>query len=212
MKSLIIAAFAAAAISTVASAADLPATSGVSVSDVELEPTNEIQHIISGSFTTNFESNSYSEISDLDYTFGYRYLGIGNGVSVGGSLVSSSSTDISDLEAKRVEADINFSQSVGLGVSSNIGGGLGYRLEEDDFYYKINTGFDYKVSEAVTLNAFNYQFRDTTDNTWRSHEVSTGVTFNVVENISVSGRIARVFDEDLNADNDSVTLGASFGF
>jgi len=211
MKNLIIAAFAAVAVSTVAYAADLP-RKDIAPALPAAPVATQLQHVVSSGVTTNFEAGEYGDISSLEYTLGYHYLGIGNGVSVGGNIIASSSTDISDIEAKRVEADILWSQPVGFGITTNIGGGLGYRLSEEEPYFKLNSGFDYALNDVVTLNAVSYQFRDTFENNWQSHEVGTGVTVKVVDNVSVSGRIARSFDEDLNSDEDKITVGANFSF
>lgn len=212
MKNLIVAAFAAAAISTAAFAADLPRKDIAPSIPVETGDYYEPQNSVTGSFTSNFEPGEYSDSTGFDYTLDYKFLGLGNGIAVGGSIVSSSTSNFEDFDAKRVEADIKWAAPTGFGITTNIGGGLGYRLNEEDLYYQVNSGIDYSVNEFVTLNAVNYRFRDTFDSTWQSHEIGTGVTVKVVDSVSVSGKIARAYDDDLEAASDSITVGVGFEF
>lgn len=212
MKNFIVAAFAAAAISTAAFAADLPRKDVAPALPVETGDYYEPLNIVTGSFTSNFEPGEYSDSTGFDYTLGYKFLGLGSGIAVGGSIVSSSTSNFEDFDAKRLEADITWAAPSGFGITTNIGGGLGYRLNEEDVYYQVNSGIDYSVNDFVTLNAINYRFRNNFDNNWQSHEVGTGVTITVVDNVSVSGKVARSYDEDLEAASDSFTVGVGFEF
>lgn len=212
MKNLIVAALAAAVISTAAFATDLPNKNAAPEFPVEVGAGYVAQNIITGSFTSNFEPGEYSDSTGFDYTLDYKFTGLGNGIAVGGSIVSSSTSNFEDFDARRLEADVTWAAPSGFGITTNIGGGLGYRLNEEDVYYQVNSGIDYSVNDFVTLNAINYRFRNNLDNNWQSHEVGTGVTITVVDNVSVSGKIARSYDEDVEAASDSFTVGVGFEF
>ena len=209
MRNSIFAILAIAAVSTSAFATDLP--SKTSAPEFPVSEYTETLNVISGSLTSNFVANEYDEVSDFDYTLGYTFLGLGNGIAVGGNIVANG-TGVSDIEAKRVEVNTSLNVPAGFGFSTVVGGGLGYRIEEEDAYYVLNTGINYQVNDFVTLNAIGYQFRDNFDNTWQSHEVGTGVTIRVVDNVNVTTKIARSYDEDLEATSDSVTIGVGIGF
>lgn len=212
MKNIIVAALAAAAVSSAAFAADLPRKDVAPAFPLEVDAYYEVQNIVTGSFTSNFEPGKYEDSTGLDYTLDYKFLDLQSGVAVGGSLVSSSTSSFEDYDVKRVEADFTWTTPDSFGFTTDVGAGVGYRFNEEDMYYQVNSGINYALNDAVSLNIVKYRFRNTFDNTWQSHEIGTGVSVNVVENVSVIGKIARSYDEDFNSSSDSATVGVSFKF
>ena len=102
------------------------------------------------------------------------------------------------------------------GVTLTGKAGLGEKFSTTNFaYYALYGNADYKVNDSITINAVGYRFRSAVDSNtygYQSHQLSTGVTFDINKSYSLNAKVARNYDTSWNATGDAFTVGATVKF
>lgn len=169
---------------------------------------------LSVSYGQDLANNFGSKTADA-YSVAYK-RNIGGGFSVGG-VASTSQAPNSQLN-QNLEAQVGYALPAfaGVGVSGKVG--VGERFTTTNFpYYALYGNADYKLMDGLTLNAVQYRYRsafDTAANGYQSHQLGTGVTYDLTSSYSISAKVARSYDttSSFNATGDSVTLGLNVKF
>lgn len=155
---------------------------------------------------TNFGAKS----SD---TYGVSYKkNLGGGISVGGSL-STSQAAASNLK-QNIEGQVGYALPAISGVVVSGKVGVGQRFTTTNFpYYALYGNADYKLG-PITVNAAQYRYRAPFDaaNDYTSHQIGTGVTYDINETYAVSAKVTRSYDTSFNATGDAVTGGLTIKF
>lgn len=148
-------------------------------------------------------------------TFGATYTHKFEGGYSAGAAISTSQ-DTNNTVTQNIEVQGGYSTSVltGLTVGGKIG--VGERFTTDNFsYYAVYGSADYKVNDDLTVNAVSYRYRsafDTDTSGYQSHQIGTGVTYNINKTYAVTTKIARNFDKDFNQTGDAFTTGLTIKF
>jgi hypothetical protein len=102
----------------------------------------------------------------------------------------------------------------GVTLSGKVG--LGEKFTTTNFpYYAVYGAADYKVNDSITLNAVGYRFRSAIDSNtygYQSHQLSTGVTYDINKSYSLVANVARNYDTGWNATGDAFNVGAIVRF
>lgn len=137
----------------------------------------------------------------------------GGGYSAGAAISTSQSVD--SLLKQNIEVQGGYSRAITAGLTVGVKIGVGERFTETNFpYYAVYSATDYKVNDKLTVNALGYRYRDAFDsaNDYKSHQLSTGVTYALNTSYSVNAKFARNYDEDFNATGDAATVGLTIKF
>lgn len=215
MKKLLIIA-ASMALATSAYATDLPnkkkapaAPAPVAAAPAPAASTDSLTVSYGQDLGTNFGS----KVDDA-YTVAYKHS-LGAGFSVGG--VASTTQAANSLLKQNLEVQGGYTLPAMYGVSVSGKVGVGERfVDTGNFpYYALYGNADYAVGNGITLNAVGYRFRNAVDSTaysYQSHQLSTGITYDITPTYSVSAKLARSFDSAYNATGDSITGGLTVKF
>ena len=93
--------------------------------------------------------------------------------------------------------------------------GVGERFTTTNFpYYALYGAADYKLMDGLTLNAISYRYRNAFDttNSYESHRIGTGVTYDITSNYSVGVSVTRSYDNTWTATGDAVTGALTMKF
>ena len=114
------------------------------------------------------------------------------------------------------EVDAWYARNLGHVLTLRAGVGVGEHISNiKDFpFYAAYVQADVPVNAKLTVNAVQYRYRNAFDvrRGFESHQVGTGVTYAVTDSTSVSGKLYRRWDGDINPSTDGVGLGVSFKF
>jgi hypothetical protein len=103
-------------------------------------------------------------------------------------------------------------------VSVTGAAGVGYRQTStaDYPYFALYASADYKINDKWTWNAIGYRYRTAFDEQtygWETHQISTGVTYNINDSYSVYGKVYRVYPNNwANVNNDGAQIGVKVNF
>jgi len=93
--------------------------------------------------------------------------------------------------------------------------GIGQRFTTTNFgYYALYGNADYKLG-PITINAMQYRYRSAIDsaaNGYQSHQLGTGVTYDINDTYAVSAKVTRSYDTSFNATGDAITGGLTIKF
>lgn len=214
MNKLIISTAVAAVLATGAFAADLPSKTKAPVptpAPVAAAPASTDS--ISIQYGQDLGVNLGSKVDDA-YQVSYSHK-LGNGFSVGG-FASTTQAD-SSLLKQNIEAQAAYSAPAVYGavLSGKVGVGERFVNTGNFPYYALYGSADFAVGNGITLNAVQYRFRSAVDNasySYQSHQLATGVTYDINSKYSVYGKFARSYDSSFNATGDSVTGGLTIKF
>ena len=151
-------------------------------------------------------TNFGAKVDDA-YTLTYKHS-LGAGFSVGGM---AQTTQVSGSNLKQnLEAQAGYALPAMASITVSGKAGIGERfVDTGNFpYYALYGNADYAVGHGIILNAVGYRFRSAVDNatySYQSHQLSTGVTYDINPTYSVSAKIARSFDSAYVATGDSIT-------
>lgn len=213
MKNLITIA-AVLAMTATAYATDLPNKKAAPAAPASAPAATASVDSLSVSYGQDLANNFGSKTADA-YSVAYK-RNIGGGFSVGG-VASTSQAPNSQLN-QNLEAQASYALPAvaGIGVTGKVG--VGERFTTTNFpYYALYGNADYKLTDDLTLNAVQYRYRsafDTAANGYQSHQLGTGVTYNLTSAYSISAKVARSYDttSSFNATGDSFTLGLNVKF
>ena len=157
-------------------------------------------------------TNFGAKVDDA-YTVTYKHS-IGGGFAIGG-MAQTTQVPGSQLN-QNLELQGSYALPAMYGVTLTGKAGLGEKFSSTNFaYYALYGNADYKVNDNITLNAVGYRFRSAVDSNtygYQSHQLSTGVTFDINKSYSLNAKVARNYDTSWNATGDAFTVGATVKF
>jgi len=159
--------------------------------------------------------NNFGSKVDDAYSVTYKH-NLGAGFSVGG-MAKTTQVPGSQLN-QNLEAQAGYALPAMAGVSVSGKVGVGEKFTTTNFpYFALYGAADYKVMDGLTLNAVQYRYRSAIDNAtygYQSHQLATGVTYDITSKYSVKASVARNFDtsSNLNATGDEFALGLTVKF
>jgi len=158
-------------------------------------------HDLDASKSTDFELNG-------SHTFDNHWLVTGS--------VKYYDTSHVNASALNVEGAVGYTHAFNDVFSLTGTGGIGSHAPDPGrsfayYFFKLNA--DIKLTDIVTWNAVGLRYRDSFDaaDRYDTPEVSTGVTFNVTEQHSVSLRVMRDWRQGATA-YDAIELGYKYHF
>ena len=158
-------------------------------------------------------ANNFGDKVDDAYTVTYKHS-IGGGFAIGG-MAQTTQVPGSQLN-QNLELQGSYALPAIYGVTLTGKAGLGEKFSSTNFaYYALYGNADYKVNDNITLNAVGYRFRSAVDSNtygYQSHQLSTGVTFDINKSYSLNAKVARNYDTSWNATGDAFTVGATVKF
>ena len=158
-------------------------------------------------------ANNFGAKVDDAYTVTYKHS-IGGGFAIGG-MAQTTQVPGSQLN-QNLELQGSYALPAMYGVTLTGKAGLGEKFSTTNFaYYALYGNADYKVNDNITLNAVGYRFRSAVDSNtygYQSHQLSTGVTFDINKSYSLNAKVARNYDTSWNATGDAFTVGATVKF
>jgi len=209
MKKILMATAAIAALTTAAMASDLPSKKTAPAAPVAAAPSADSLSI---SYGQDFEVNKFGTKSSDSY--GVAYTHKIDAFSVGAAMSTSQNT--SNTVSQNIEGQVGYSLPLVAGVTATGKVGVGQRFTTTNFpYFALYGAADYKINDALTLNAMSYRYRsavDSTANGYQSHQLGTGVTYALSNTYSVSAKVARNWDKDYNTTGDSATMSFNIKF
>ena len=204
MKKFIIAIAAIAALTSAASATDLPKKKAPAA------PTPPVADVVAA-ISTDTLVMSYGQDYDPSDTstklhdqWGATYTHSIGPFSVGAAM-STTLADSSMTQKSNVEAQAGYKLPAFAGVVLSGKVGVGERVQSTIFpYYALYGNADYVLNDQFTINALSYRYRNAFDttNSYESHQIGTGVTYNINKTYAVSAKVFRDYDGSFNtADN-----------
>jgi len=210
MKKILMATAALAALTTAAFATDLPNKKAAPAAPVAAAPASADS--LSISYGQDFVNGSFGTKSSDSY--GVAYAHKIDAFSIGAAISTSQNT--SNTVSQNIEGQVGYSTPLVAGVTATGKVGIGERFTTTNFpYFAMYGTADYKLNDSITINALGYRYRSAIDynaNDYRSHQFSTGVTYNLSNTYSVSAKVARNYDKDYNTTGDSATLALNIKF
>jgi len=215
MKTLITTTMALLALTVAASATDLPnkkkaPEAAKPVAAEAAKPAASVDSL-SVSYGQDLGNNFGAKVDDA-YGVTYKH-NLGGGFSVGGA---ASTTQVANTLLKQnleVQAGYALPAFSGVTVSGKVG--VGERFTTTNFpYYALYGAADYKLIDGLTLNAISYRYRNAFDttNSYESHRLGTGVTYDITSNYSVGVSVTRSYDNTWAATGDAVTGALNIKF
>lgn len=158
-------------------------------------------------FGTNFGAK-------VDDAYGVSYKkNLFGGFSVGAA-ASTTQAPNSQLN-QNIEAQVGYALPAIAGVALSGKAGIGERFSTTNFpYYALYGNADYKLG-SLTINAVQYRYRSALDsaaNGYQSHQIGTGVTYDISDTYAVSAKVTRSYDTSFNATGDAITGGLTIKF
>ena len=198
-----------AAMATTAFATDLPNKKAAPAAPVAAAASVDSLSI---SYGQDFVNGSFGTKSSDAY--GVAYTHKIDAFSVGAAISTSQNT--SNTVKQNIEGQVGYSQPLVAGVTATGKVGIGQRFDSTNFpYFALYGAADYKLNDDITVNAIGYRYRSAVDynaNDYRSHQLSTGVTYNLSKTYSVSAKVARNWDKDYNTTGDAATMSFNIKF
>ena len=180
---------------------------------------------VAAAATTSDDSLTVSYGQDLGNNFGakvddayavtYKH-NIGSGFSVGGMAKTTQVPGSQLNQNLEVQAGYALPAMAGVAVSGKVG--VGEKFTTTNFpYFALYGAADYKVMDGLTLNAVQYRYRSAIDSNqygYQSHQIGTGVTYDINSKYSVNAKVARNFDNtsSYNATGDEFAVGLTVKF
>lgn len=157
--------------------------------------------------------NNFGAKVDDAYTLTYKH-NLGAGFSIGGKAQTAQVPNSQLTQILEAQAGYALPAMYGVTLSGKVG--LGEKFTTTNFpYYAVYGAADYKVNDSITLNAVGYRFRSAIDSNtygYQSHQLSTGVTYDINKSYSLVANVARNYDTSWNATGDAFNVGAIVRF
>ena len=216
MKNFITTTMALLALTVAANATDLPSKAKAPAAPAPVAaPAATSNDSLKVEYGQDLGNNFGAKVDD---TYGVTYKhNLGAGFAVGGAISTTQAPNA--LLKQNIEAQASYALPAFAGVALTGKIGVGERfLDTGNFpYYALYGNADYKVMDGLTLNAVQYRYRSAIDNAtygYQSHQLATGVTYDITSKYSVKASVARNFDtsSNLNATGDEFALGLTVKF
>ena len=214
MKNFITTTMALLALTVAANATDLPSKAKAPAAPAPVAaPASASTDSLTVSYAQDLGANFGSKVDD-SYSVGYTHS-IGGGFTVGG-LVNSTQTTANAI-TNYGEAQVGYKLPAFAGVT--VGGkiGVGEKLTTTNFpYYALYGTADYALGNGITINAVQYRYRSAFDSNtygWQSHQIGTGVSYDITSNYTVSAKVYRNYDNTFsNNTGDGFGVGLTVKF
>ena len=213
MKKLIIS-VAAVMLATSAYATDLPSKKSAPLPTPAPVVAASSDDSLTVSYGQDLGNNFGAKVDDA-YQLSYKH-NLGGGLSVGGMAKTTQVAGSQLNQNLEVQAGYALLAMAGVTVSGKVG--VGEKFTTTNFpYFAVYGNADYKVMDGLTLNAVQYRYRSAIDSNqygYQSHQIGTGVTYDINSKYSVNAKVARNFDNtsSYNATGDEVMLGLTVKF
>ena len=216
MKNFITTTMALLALTVAANATDLPSKTKAPVPTPApvAAPAATSNDSLSIGYSYDMGSNFSSKVDD-SYSIGYTH-NIGGGFSVGGLVNGTQKTDNSITNYGEAQVGYKLPAFYGVTVGGKVA--LGERLvSTGNFpYYALYGSADYALGSGITINAVQYRYRSAVDSNtygWQSHQIGTGVTYDITSNYSINAKVYRNYDNTFsNNTGDGVGVGLTVKF
>lgn len=150
--------------------------------------------------------------NNSNYTIGVEHR-LGNGAFVAGQVEDKFGTA---GQTGLVEGSVGYSFVVlhSIDLKGSVGVGERWQPGDDFSYYVGRLGADIKLTEHVTWNAIQYQYRNAfnTVNDFESHRFGTGLTYNVNSHNAFYGQVFHENDTSIKQDSNGFLLGYKYSF
>ena len=169
---------------------------------------------LTASYGQDLGNNFGSQTDDI-YQLTYKH-NLGGGMSVGGMAQTTQVSGSQLNQNLEVQAGYALPAFSGVTVIGKVG--VGEKLTTANFpYYALYGNADYKLTDNITLNAVQYRYRsafDTGTYGYQSHQIGTGITYDINSKYSVNAKIARNFDttSSMSATGDMFMVGLTVKF
>jgi hypothetical protein len=199
---------------TSAYATDVPSKKTAPAAPAPVAAATSSDDSLTVSYGQDLGNNFGAKVDDA-YQVAYKH-NLGGGFSVGG-LAKTTQVEGSKLN-QNLEAQAGYALPAMAGVVVSGKVGVGEKFSTTNFpYYAVYGAADYKVMDGLTLNAVQYRYRsafDVNTNGYQSHQLATGVTYDITSKYSVSAKVARNFDNtsSYNATGDEFAVGLTVKF
>ena len=213
MKKLIIS-VAAVMLATSAYATDLPSKKSAPLPTPAPVVAASSDDSLTVSYGQDLGNNFGAKVDDA-YQLSYKH-NLGGGLSVGGMAKTTQVAGSQLNQNLEVQAGYALPAMAGVTLSGKVG--VGEKFTTTNFpYYALYGAADYKVMDGLTLNAVQYRYRSAIDSNqygYQSHQIGTGVTYDITSKYSVSAKVARNFDNtsSYNATGDEFAVGLTVKF
>ena len=202
---------AVALFTTAASAGDLPSKSKAPEAPAAVAAAPSVNSL-TVQYGQDFGVGFDNKTNDA-YTVAYTRK-LSDGFSVGGVFGTTQADH--KLLKQNLELQAGYSQSIyGATLTGKVGVGERF-LDTGNFpYYALYGSLDYKVMDGLTFNTVSYRYRDAFDAaeySYKSHQLATGLSYDINSAYSVSAKFSRNFDSSYKATGDSVTAGLTAKF
>jgi hypothetical protein len=215
MKNFITTTIALLALTVAASATDLPSKAKAPAAPAPVAaPAPTSNDSLTVSYAQDLGNNFGAKVDD-SYSIGYTHQ-LGGGFSAGFLVNGVQKTD-SSISGGYGEAQVGYKLPAFAGVVVGGKAAVGERVvSTGDFpYYALYGTADYAIGGGFTLNAVQYRWRSAIDSAtygYQSHQIGTGVTYDITSNYSVNAKIYRGYDTNGNATGDGVGVGLTVKF
>jgi hypothetical protein len=204
MKNFITTTMALLALTVAANATDLPSKKTAPTPPVAAAAPAASVDSLTVTYGQDLGNNFGAKVDDA-YGVTYKHS-LGGGFSVSG--VASTTQVANTLLKQNLEVQAGYALPAFSGVTVSGKVGVGERFTTTNFpYYALYGAADYKLMDGLTLNAISYRYRNAFDttNSYESHRLGTGVTYDITSNYSVGVSLTRSYDSTWNATGDAVT-------
>ena len=214
MKTLITT-VAAIAIATPAFAGDLPSKAAPASAPVAAAKSSSDSYItVDTGYEADKSKYGFNDRKNNTYNFTFNHSfagGFNAGFAAGTGQVYNHGHLDQTLEA---QGGYSLPSILGVSLSGKVGVGEHFTYGKNYPYYAVYGNIYYKVGKNITFNAVQYRYRNAFDsaNLFESHQIGTGMTYNVVGNHSVYGVLYRNLDNKYNPVDNGVTVGYKYDF
>jgi hypothetical protein len=213
MKKLLITA-AVFVFATSAFATDLPSKKKAPLPTVATVETSSSSDSLNVSYGQDFAKNFGSKSDDL-YQLTYTH-NLGNGFTVGG--MGQTTQVPGALLNQNLEAQAGYALPSFSNVTLSGKVGVGERFGTSNFpYFALYGNADYKLNDKFTVNALQYTYTSAFNGShdgYQSHQLGTGITYNINSKYSLNATVARSFDTttSFNTTGDQIMVGLTTNF
>lgn len=212
----LLSAVAAVALASSAMAADAPVrTKAGSAPAPVLAPTTPSDTTeISVGFGLESDKGTYDTANKAVYKIGIEQNAIG-GLFLGANFQTSQVQPDNGALSQNIEGLAGYKFGMGpVALKGSLGLGERFTNGNNFPYYVGRLGADYKIDKNITWNAVQYRYRNAFDtvNAYQSHQIGTGLTYNIAPSQAIYANIYRNLDSAYNVTDNGVEMGLKVSF
>ena len=156
----------------------------------------------------------YSDRNKNTYNVTFSH-NIGGGFSLGAKAGTTQAYDQGAI-AQNIEGQAGYALPAfaGVALSGKVGVGERFTNGTDYAYYAAYGNADYKINDAIAINAVQYRYRSAFDDAvgYKSHQIGTGVTYSFADKQSVYAKVYRNYDNAWTGTDNGVSIGYKLAF